>query len=109
MNEKKPPSKIWAHRDDIDGGKYLVLRRDNTVLPGPHFVLGPRDLAAPWAMKCYATECKRLGYDAEYVDSLYEHATMMEAYRREHGEGDPDRGPHRKDDPAIIKRMVEGA
>ena len=105
-NMEKPPSKLWAHRDDIEGGKYLVLRRDNTVLPGPHFVLGPRDPIAEVAMFAYADAACGAGLDSEFVASCYQHADMMRAYRKEHGDGDPDRGPHRKDDPEIIERMV---
>ena len=106
---KKEPSKIWTHRDDIEGGKFLVLRRDNTVFPGPHFVLGPRDPCAAIAMLAYAKAALSLRLNSEFVDSCFDHAEMMQKYRLQHGEGDPDRGPHRKDDPAIIKRMLEGA
>lgn len=106
---EKKHSKIWQHRDDIKGGKFLVLRRDNTVFPGPHFVLGPRDPAAARAMREYAIEARRLGYHPEFVASCFDHADMMAVYRAEHGDGDPDRGPHRKDDPAVVDRMLEGA
>ena len=107
-NQEKSPSKLWAHRDDIEGGKYLVLRRDNTVLPGPHFVLGPRDPCAEIAMVAYADAALAAGLDAEFVASCYQHADMMRAYRLENGDGDPDRGPHRKDEPGIIRRMLDG-
>ena len=106
--QEKSSSKIWAQRDDIEGGKYLVLRRDNTVLPGPHFVLGPRDPIAEIAMLAYADAALKANLDFGFVASCYNQAGMMRDYRKEYGDGDPDRGPHRKDELEIIKRMVNG-
>ncbi len=105
MNEKQP-SILWAHRDDIKGGKYLVLRRDNTVLGGPHFVLGPRDPNSPWCMRLYAIISFLRGWNWGFAKSCWRHAGMMKRYRLLYGDGDPDRGPHRKDDPEIILRMI---
>lgn len=105
---EKEKSILWAHRNDIKGGKYLVLRRDNTVLSGPYFVLGPRDSAARWAMRAYSVAAWFHGMDWRFVKSCWHHAGLMTTYRKSHGDGDPDRGPHRKDDPAVVSRMLEG-
>lgn len=44
--------RIWTKTDGQykEDGKFLVVRRDGTVFKGPHFVLGPRDPAAPAAL-----------------------------------------------------------
>lgn len=46
--------------------------------------------------------------DLEYVADLDQLANEFEAYRAEHGEGDPDAPPHRQDDPEIIARWRAG-
>jgi hypothetical protein len=43
-----------------------------------------------------------------YVNSVYRLADEFEAYRKAHGDGDPERGRHRKDDPATIAEMRKG-
>ena len=97
--------KIWAKTAEYSEGKFLVVRRDGSVPQWPHFVLGGRDPAAPKALRAYAMEAERLGYDAEYVRSAHELAEDFERYEREHGKGDADAGPHRVDDPAVLAAM----
>ena len=97
--------KVWAKNDEIRGEKFLVVRRDGSIPEWPHFVMGAADPAVPAALRAYAREAGRLGMDAEYVDSILELAADFSAYRREHGSGDPDSGPHRKDDPDVVNAM----
>jgi hypothetical protein len=100
-------TRVWAK--DPDGkapeGKFLVVRRDGTVPRWPHFVLGARDPCVPIALRAYAAKAQSLGYDQAYVDSVVELASDFERYCEAHGEGDPDAGPHRKDDPQVISAM----
>jgi hypothetical protein len=99
--------KVWAK--DPDGkapeGKFLVVRRDGTVPAWPHFVMGARDPCVPIALRAYAAKAQSLKYDPDYVLSILDLARDFEAYRAEHGNGDPDAGPHRKDDPDVIDAM----
>lgn len=99
---------LWR-KHGIAGGKYLVQRRDGTVPDWPYFVLGARDPAAPAALRAYADEAERRGYDARYVADVREMANEFERYRLSEGSGDPDAKPHRKDDPATVARMKKGA
>jgi hypothetical protein len=99
--------RVWAK--DPDGkapeGKFLVVRRDGTVPRWPHFVLGARDPCASKALRAYADEAELLGFDPAYVESVREVADDFVHYRTAHGDGDPDAGPHRKDDPQVIHAM----
>lgn len=97
--------KIWAKTKEFSEGKFLVVRRDGSVPKWPHFVLGARDPWAPTALRAYALAAKDSGADVEYADSILELADDFDAYRREHGEGDPDAGPHRTDDGIVIFAM----
>ncbi len=97
--------KIWVKSDSHKEGKFLVVRRDGSVPHWPHFVLGARDPAAPYAIRSYAAECHRLGLDKEYVESLYALARDFEDYRFIHGDGDADAPPHRFDDGNVILAM----
>lgn len=97
--------KIWAKTIEFFEGKFLVVRRDGTVPKWPHFVLGARDPWAPEALRHYASRARDGGADPEYVQSLYELAFDFETYRIAHGNGDPDAGPHRTDNPVIIDAM----
>lgn len=97
--------KIWAKTKEWAEGKFLVVRRDGTVPHWPHFVLGARDPWAPAALRVYALAVKDSGGDVEYADSILELANDFEVYRREHGDGDPESGPHRTDDPQVITAM----
>ena len=97
--------KIWAKTKEFSEGKFLVVRRDGSIPHWPHFVLGARDPAAPIALRAYAVECQRLGFDPEYVASIMELSGEFEAYRYREGDGDPEAPPHRKDDPDVIAAM----
>lgn len=95
-------------RDDpkTPEGKYLVKRRDGTVVEWPHFVLGARDPHAPAALRAYAESISNdPDCDQRMAVRLFELAHEFDAYRAEHGNGDPTRGIHRKDDPATIAEM----
>jgi hypothetical protein len=97
--------KIWAKTEEYREGKFLVIRRDGTIPEWPHFVMGARDPCVPVALRAYACEAQSRDFDAHYVASLFELADDFEAYRAEHGDGDPDAGPHRKDNPEVIGVM----
>jgi hypothetical protein len=96
---------IWAKTKEYSEGKFLVVRRDGTVPNWPHFVIGARDPAAPAALREYAEMARSMFGDHEYADSILELATDFEKYRQSHGDGDPESGPHRKDDPSVIDAM----
>lgn len=106
----RQPSKIhhglWR-KEGINGGKFLVLRRDGTVPEWPYFVLGAKDPAAGVALQAYANECKRLDMDVRYVCDLYDLAGEFDDFRAEHGNGDPDGRPHRRDNPETVAMMEE--
>lgn len=108
MANEKPLSGLWRNDPATPEGKYLVKRRDGSVVEWPNFVIGAKDPAAPAALDAYADAAFRLGMNAEYVADVRLLAVAFENYRREHGEGDPDRGRHRKDDPATIDEMGGG-
>ena len=97
--------KIWTKTKEFFEGKFLVVRRDGSIPHWPHFVLGARDPAAPDALRAYADACSALGLDPEYIASIRELANDFDAYRTSKGNGDPDAGPHRKDNPAVIAAM----
>lgn len=95
-------------------GKYLVKRRDGTVVEWPHFVLGARDEDAADTLRDYANrkEKRMLAGDAtitpEWLASIRRNADRWDEYRARHGNGDPSMGPHRTDDPATIAEMRKG-
>ena len=89
--------------------KFLVVRRDGTVPDWPYMVIGARDPAAPAALRAYADEGERRGYDPEFIADMRKQADGFERYRRENGDGDPDAGPHRKDDPDTVARFKAGS
>jgi hypothetical protein len=88
--------------------KFLVVRRDGTVPEWPYIVMGGRDPAAPAALRAYADTAHELGMDEEYVADLRGLADDFDAYRHDHGAGDPDAPPHRPDDPFVIARFGRG-
>ena len=99
--------KIWAKTKEYSEGKYLVVRRDGTVPSWPHFVLGGDDPSAPAALRAYADDADRRGLAADYVASIRELADDFE--KRTGGKADPDAGPHRVDNPAVIAMMRKEA
>ena len=104
-----PESGLWRYREDTPEGKYLVKRRDGTIVEWPHFVLGARDPYAVAALIAYADKAESDGVNAAFVaDIRHRLIPEFEAYREEKGNGDPGRGPHRKDDPATVELMKQG-
>ena len=108
MENQKPDSGLWINNPDTPEGKYLVKRRDGSIVEWPNFTLGARDAAAPTALRAYANKALALGMNQQYVNDIFELADKFDEYRREHGEGDPDKGKHRIDDPVIIEEMKKG-
>lgn len=98
-------ARLWKNVPATRGGKYLVLRRDGTIPSWPHFVLGAKDPATPVALVAYSTECRRLGFDPQFVDDTRDLADEFRQFLATYGMGDPDASPHRKDDPAIVAAM----
>lgn len=97
--------KIWPKTADYSEGKFLVVRRDGSVPAWPHFVLGARDPGAPVALRAYAAALESIGFDHEYTQSVRELADDFDRYRAEHGDSDPEAGPHRRDDPEVVSAM----
>lgn len=97
--------KIWAKTKEYSEGKFLVVRRDGTVPAWPHFVLGARDPAVPYALRAYADKAEELGMDRAYVASVRELADDFDRYREQEGNGDADAGPHRGDLPRLVDLM----
>lgn len=90
-------------------GKYLVKRRDGTVVEWPSFVLGARDPMVPWTLRFYGLLGFLMGHFTwGFLKASWRLARIMRQYRREHGDGDPGKGIHRKDDPATIAEMRKG-
>jgi len=108
MKEKPTLTALIRDNPATPEGKYLVKRRDGTVVEWPSFVLGARDPAAPAALRAYAQAGIGLGYNAMFCIRLMALADEFDTYRVRHGAGDPDRGLHRKDDPATIAEMKKG-
>lgn len=104
----KPFTGLWRKDPATSEGKYLVKRRDGTIPEWPNLVIGAKDPAAPAAIRAYADEAERLGFNAHYVADMRSLAGEFERYRETHGNGDPDRGRHRIDDPATIAEMRKG-
>ncbi len=100
--------KIWAKTKEFSEGKFLVVRRDGTIPSWPHFVLGARDPAVPGTLRAYAAIARDMGMEEEYCASIDELADDFARYRDKHGSGDPESGPHRRDDPEIIRLMRNG-
>lgn len=116
---KKPLTGLFRDNPETPEGKYLVKRRDGTVVEWPSFVLGARDPIAAVALRAYAKEVRRLirdepqqaralGLTMEFAHRLSDEADAWDDYRDTHGDGDPGMGRHRKDDPATVEEMRKG-
>lgn len=105
---EKPASGLWVRNPETPEGKYLVKRRDGSIVEWPHFVLGARDPSSPPALRAYADAAEQNGMNAEFVADIRWLAGQFEDYFRAYGSGDPDRGPHRKDDPETVALMRRG-
>ena len=106
--EKPILSGLWRRNPKTPEGKYLVKRRDGSVVEWPNFVIGARDPAAPAALRAYADAAEGFNMSAGYVADIRWLADEFEQYRKDHGDGDPDRGKHREDDPDTIAEMRQG-
>jgi hypothetical protein len=106
QGKERAMARLWRNNPAVNGPKYLVQRRDGTVPEWPYFVLGARDPAAPTTLVAYAMAAEALGLDKQYVADIKQLAVEFEQYRMQHGAGDPDGPPHRKDDPATIAKMA---
>ena len=78
VNEK-PLTGLWRKNPETPEGKYLVKRRDGSIPEWPNFVIGAKDPAAPAALRAYAKEAERLGYNTAYVVDLYDLADQIRA------------------------------
>lgn len=108
-NEKPDLTALVRDNPKTPEGKYLVMRRDGTVPDWQWFVLGARDPMVPLTLRFYALYGWVRGYFKwSYVRSVFRFARDMNAYRKDHGTGDPHKGLHRKDNPAIIELMRKG-
>ena len=85
-----------------------MTRRDGTIPEWPNMVFGAKDPAAPAALRAYANEGERLGYDQQFVYDVRRMADEFADYCETHGQGDPDAPPHRKDDPETLAKMRLG-
>ena len=107
---------LWRNNPATKEGKYLVMRRDGTVPEWPWFVLGGEDPAAVAALRAYADEAERLGFDAVYVKDIRDMAAVWAAVQNDYGTSaeprngrqPPDGCRHRLDDPAVIAKMAKG-
>lgn len=110
IRSERKPTLTGLVRDNpaTPEGKYLVKRRDGTIPEWPSFVLGARDPYAVPALLAYAKAAGDAGCNEQWVARIYMLATEFDTYRAEHGDGDPDKGVHRKDDPATVAEMRKG-
>lgn len=107
--KKKKLASLFRNSPETPEGKYLVKRRDGTVVEWPSFVLGGRDPHAEAALRAYADSCENdPNMSKEFIEDLRKFADEFARYRTEHGEGDPGMGRHRKDDPATLAEMRLG-
>lgn len=109
-SDRKPVLTALSCHTDPDGlGKYLVKRRDGTVVEWPSFVLGARDPHAAVALRAYADSIAAdPDCHPDLPASIRRRADEFDAYRLHHGNGDPTRGLHRTDDPETIGQMKKG-
>lgn len=107
MSEEKPRlHKLFRDDPSTKEGKYLVKRRDGSVVEWPSFVLGARDPHAAAALRAYADSIEKdPDCHPDFPSRLRRLADEFDQYRAAHGAGDPTRGKHRKDDPATIAEM----
>ena len=110
MSDETKPVMTGLFRDNpaTPEGKYLVKRRDGSVVEWPSFVIGARDPMSPWALRAYAIVAVLFGYGWQWPRSIWRLASEFDTYRKAHGNGDPDKGRHRQDDPATVAEMRKG-
>lgn len=107
--EKPQLRQLLRYDAETPEGKYLVKRRDGTVVEWPAFVLGARDPHAEAALRAYADSIATdPDCHPDLPGSIRRLADEFVRYRAAHGPGDPTRGRHRTDDPATIAEMRQG-
>lgn len=95
------------------GGKYpVILRRDGTVPDREWFVFLDGDAAAVAALRSYADEAEKLGYEPTYVADVRSMAVEWELRQIEERASradlpsppasDPCAPRHRRDDPEVL-------
>ena len=95
-------SGLWRNDPATPEGKYpIVLRRDGTPLTSAYIVMTLRDPAAAAALRAYAAEGERLGFDRRFVADIRRLSFAAELEAAAHP-GDPDAPRHRKDDPVVL-------
>lgn len=100
--------RLWRKNPETPEGKYpIVLRRDGTPVETPYMVLLVRDPAFDAAMRAYADEGERLGYDPAYIADIRALVADAPDIRAsidaaKGNQSDPDAPRHRRDDPAIL-------
>lgn len=99
---------LWRDDPKTPEGKYLVKRRDGSVVEWPNFTIGAKDPCAQAALHAYAEKARSIGLTAGYADSVHRLGDEFETYRLVQGTGDPDRGKHREDDPLTVEEMRRG-
>ena len=104
----KPLAGLWRNNPETLEGKYLLVRRDGSIVEWPHFAMGAKDPASPAGLRAYAAKARELEMNEQYCHDVEELADFFDEFRLVEGEGDPDRGRHRKDDPATSKLMRHG-
>jgi hypothetical protein len=104
----KPLAGLWRNNPETPEGKYLVKRRDGSVVEWPNFVMGAKDPASPWGLRAYAIAAYLVGMNNQFVRDVWRLASQFSAYRKANGTGDPDRGRHRADNPTTIQEMQKG-
>lgn len=60
------------------------------------------------ALRAYAVEAKSRSMPTGFIHDVLKLADEFDAYRAKHGDGDPEKGRHRKDDPATVAEMKKG-
>lgn len=131
MEKKRPLTCLFRDNPETPEGKYLVKRRDGTVVEWPSFVLGARDEDAEMCLRIYGLlklmpPDQKEGFVADmydqlavsrsdpdsknvsFFDSVQSFADKWSEYRKAHGDGDPLMGRHRHDDPDTISEMRRG-
>lgn len=98
-------SGLWRYNETTPEGKFMVYRRDGSVPEWPWLVLGAKDPAAAVAIRAYADDAERRGWDSEYVADCRQLAAHFENWQTLNGVGDPTKPPERVGDPATVERM----
>lgn len=109
MSEKPLLTSIFRENPKTPEGKYLIKRRDGSIVASPSFVLLGPDPNAPNTIRFYAREMKSNNKaHPGFIESLLRWADTYDMYRLKHGESDPEKGAHRIDDPKTIEQMKQG-